>query len=636
MKPMMHTAAGSSLLLCRIVAAAAILLAFGGNLSAQEPAPEANPTGSASARASASSSPPPVAAEKKKDGETVGLNPSTGAVTFNGLSWNIVDTPALDLRYERFLMENQSLMKDEQEYYNKLQSLVALLTGNPFGLAGLQAPSLANFQKSFAVLKEIENRPDWRKFDGGISGQIATQIEALTVKMRASRDTTGVASKFEERRRNLENQLKFYTTVSDADPKRALVNAEKKAQLIAEKERLTVERAKYEAESVPAVAMAKAQFQVFIFTLLAQRRFQHVIVAGKLYQALIADGDLGMSQKNNPIAKEMKLDQDMPLTTISLSQAASAAHEDVRRSVEAYQNQVASSMLDAADRSLHYAFMLGEYMPEVRALPSTSKRQILDVRQSRKQMMSALNVRDYSTAETKLQALEKLAPDFDASETKMKILAAKMESDGYLLKAKNAVFSGDKVSAERALRQAVTIWPTNPALDDRDEIAGEFDEQMKLKKELDELIARSDYRTIRERAEKFAAAVHDDPARTQKLRDAGEAFAEIERAMGAYEGLMKKGLPYSAWEEIDAVASKYPKDEKLALAYQEAVVKASDYIGDVRQARLDESRGEDVTALSCYLAALSKNPDSESVKARVKSLSEKLLQDGLKGGTHEK
>ena len=543
--------------------------------------------------------PPPAKPPEKKEGEQVNsVNPSNGAVTFNGFTWDAADVPGLDQRYERFLMESQSVMKDELEYYKKLETLLVLLTGSPFGLSGPQPPSQQNYQQSFNVLKGIEARSDWRKYDGGLSGQIATQIEALVVKIRDSRDPKGQAAGLEARRRIIESQLSFFKTTADSDPARAALNAAKKAELIAEKNRLAEERAKYESESLPALALAKGQFQVFIFTLLAQRRFQHAIVAAKLYQALIADGDLGMSQKNNPAAKQMNVDTDLPLTTISVAQAAAAAHEDVRRGVDSYRNQVAKMMLDAADRTLLQAFLLGEYMPEVRALPPEARGKILAVRQARKQMNAALNVRDYARAEEKLNALEKLAPDFDPSLQRMLIRKAKMESDAYLMKAKTAFFEGDKPEAEKALRKAAETWPTNPNLDKIAGDTGLLDGQMRLKNELDDLFARSDFRAIAEKGEKFAGAVFDDPARQAKLREAGKNLGEIERALGRYEEMGKSGSPYAAWEAIDEVVAKYPKDEKIALAYQEATVKASDYIGGVRQAQRSEKDGEDVAALA--------------------------------------
>jgi len=596
---------------------AALLLACLASAMAQETNAPAAPAASANAEAPAPA--PPRGGTDKKDEEMSAVNPSTGAVTFNGFSWNIGDLPALDMRYERFLMENQSLMKDEKEYYHQLQSLIVLLTGNPFGKFGPQAPSRASFEKAFLALQEIENKPDWRKFDGGVAGQIATQVEALSVKLRESRDTKGQAAKFEARRRNLEASLKFLETDTSAP------GAVRRQRLLEEKARLQTERAAYEAESLPSLMMAKAQFQVYIFTLLAQRRFQHVVVAAKLYQALIADGDLGMSQKNNPVSREMNLDADLPLTTISVAQAASMAHEDVRRGVEAYENQIAASMLDAADRTLHAAFMLGEYMPEVRALPAQARMQILAVRQARKQLNSALNARDYAQAKTKVEELAKLAPDFDATANKTQIAVETMKSDAFLLKGKNALFDGDQAAAENAFREAAKIWPTNPAFEKKDEMSGQLDEQMKLKKELDNLLARADYRLIADRAEKFAAAVHDDPDRQKKLRSAMDGLKQIERALAKYEELSRAGSHYAAWEALEEAAGKHPKDEPLALAYQEATVKASDYIGGVRAAQKADQEGEDVAALAAYLAALSKNPTSESVKASVKRLSRKLM-----------
>jgi len=613
-----------------------LVLATVGHGSSQEPKSDTS-SDSGKAEASVATDKPaePKSDPEKKESDNVSaLNPSTGAVTFNGFSWNIGDLPALDLRYERFLMENQSMMKDEESYYKMLNQIGVLLTGRPFD-STRQLPQQARYQQSFEILRQIRLNPQWARFDGGCSGQIMDQLESLQVKLRESKDPKGISAKLEESRRNVEMQIRMFkldpNTQTGAPEQRAkmlAVEEARHAQLEKEKERILAEKAKYEAEAMPGLALAKGQFQVYLFTLIAQRRFQHVITAAKLYQSVIADGDLGMSQKNNPLAKESKLDPDMPLTTTSAAQVASEAQEEVRRSVDAYKNFVGAGMLDAADRTLHQAFLLGEYMPELRGLPIESRMKIFAVRQNRKQMLSALNVLDYAQAEAKLGTLEQLASDFDASATRMQIRTAKMKSDAYLLKAKNALFDGDQAAAESAFREAARIWPTNPAFDDKEKIAGTFDDQMKLKKELDDLIARSDFRAIADRGEKFGAAVHDDPERQKKLREAMKGLNEIERALAKFEEMGKNGSPYAAWEAIDEVAAKYPKDEKVALAYQEATVKASDYIGGVRQAQQSEKQGEDVAALSGYLWALSKNPSSEKVKLSVKTLSGKLLKFG--------
>ena len=633
MNPFPVSASGSVFLPCVRLLCVGLILAFSRALPAQQ-ANSAAPPGTA--KIDSSVSPPPSSESKpeaKKENENLSaLNPSTGAVTFNGFSWNIGDLPALDLRYERFLMENQSMMKDEEAYYKMLNQIGNLLTGRPFD-STQQLPLQGRYQQSFEILRQIRLNPQWTRFDGGCSGQIMDQLESLQVKVRESQDLKGISAKLEENRRNVETQLRMFrldpnTQTGSAESRAKFLAAEetRHAQLEKEKERILSEKTKYEADSMPGLAIAKAQFQVYLFTLIAGRRFQHVVVAAKLYQSVISDGDLGLSQKNNPLVKESKIDPDMPLTTTSAAQIASEAQEEVRRCVDAYKNSVAAGMLDAADRTLHQAFLLGEYMPELRGLPLASRGQILSVRQNRKQMVSALNVRDYARAEEKLNALEKLAPDFDPSATRMLIRKAKMESDAYLAKAKNALFDGDHAAGESAIKEAASIWPTNPAFDDKDKIAGEFDEQMKLKRKLDELLVRSDFRAIAERGEKFAAAVHDDPDRTKKLREAIKGLNEMERALAKFEEMGKNGNPYAAWEAIDEVAARYPKDEKVALAYQEATVKASDYIGGVRQARECEKQGDQVAALSGYLWALSKNPASEKIKLSVKTLSAQLLK----------
>ena len=599
-----------------------LYIAISDGITAQETTAMAPPT-PAAVPAQSSGAFPFEPKSEQKSGNVTALNPATGAITFNGYSWNIGDVGVFDMRYERFLMENQSMIKDEESYYNRLQSIISLLTGNPFGRVWYkQTPNRADFEMAFKNLKEIEANSGWRRMDGGASGQLVTQLEAIVVKLRESGDAKGIAAFYEQKRRDLESKIQCCVGHPDQDLR--------KENYLAEQKRLAEERMKYLAEASPSLAMAKAQFQIFLFSLLTQRRFQHVIVAAKLYQSVISDGDLGMSQKNNPVAKLAQIDPDLPLTTSVAADLASSAQEEARRNVEAYLNLTNAGMLDAADRTLYQAFIFGEYMPEMRGISIDSRKQVLALRQTRKQMMSALNVRDYGQAEIKLNALTSLAPDFEASAQRMQIRTAKMQSDAYLLKAKNALFNGDQAAAETSLREGASIWPTNPRLDDRKRIEEIFDEQTKLKQDLDDLLAHSDFRLIAERGEKFAAAVHDDAARQAKLREALQHLAEIERGLAKFEELGKAGNHFAAWEVIEEAALKYPKDTKVAIAYQEATLKASDYIGGVRLARENEKQGNQVAALSWYLVVLSKNPTSEKVKLAVKNLSSSLVHDEAK------
>lgn len=555
------------------------------------------------------------------------LDPETGDVVFNGLSWNIGDAVDFMNRYERFLLESKTDTGDELEYYRNLNGILALLEGKPFvDQQVLSGPGLSNFQKSWELLKKVASNPKWQRFDSENSRQIMTQIEAVQRALKTPRatDKERAYRTLEMRRQSIESQLLFLQQVT-ADPTNEL--GKRKIALIAEKERLEIEAKKYELEKTAdlSTTMTKAQFQTFLFTLMAQRRFQHMLVASKLYQQLIADGDLGMSQKNNPVRIMTQQAEDAPITTTSFASFAGTAAEEVRRGVDAYKNLIALDKVMAADRTLFNAFTLGEYMPEIRSLPQDQRLRLAKFRETRRRLNRAMNSRDYQTAGKMLAEIKTLAPDFDPVTMEVRIKSEQDKSNLLLQKAKNLYFEGDHAAAEVAFREAYTTWPTNPNMDRKDELAEKLDSQQGLKKQLDELLARRDYEGIAENFAKLAASVHDDPARQENLKEAMENYREIEAAIAKHAELIRMGNQSAAWEAVEGTARKFPRNERLAKAFQESTVRAASYVKVVESARHTEERNQPVAALSLYLDALKQNPTSDPVRSQIRKLSQSLL-----------
>lgn len=144
----------------------------------------------------------------------------------------------------------------------------------------------------------------------------------------------------------------------------------------------------------------------------------------------------------------------------------SFAHEairDVRESIQSFRFLLQQNELQSASKRLAEAFSVGEFLPEVRTLPRAQKRQVLDFSQKNYQLISALEVKDYTLAEKLVKELNALAKDFDESKPLAAIETARTVSAMHLAKARNAAVSGDRATLETELKEATEICPRNRA-----------------------------------------------------------------------------------------------------------------------------------------------------------------------------
>ena len=208
---------------------------------------------------------------------------------------------------------------------------------------------------------------------------------------------------------------------------------------------------------------AKIEFQALLVQLFLQRRFQHVLIGTRFYRAVFTDGDtsLKIGKDANDIFANSS---GMPPTVGTMDSMANEIIRDVREGVQAFQYLLTQNELQSATNRLAEAFTTGEYLPEIRTLPRAQKRQALQFEQKSDQLVSALEVKDYTLAEKLVDELSKTATDFDTSKATAAIETAKQVSALHLAKARNAALSGDRATLEEELKEATEIWPRNPDL----------------------------------------------------------------------------------------------------------------------------------------------------------------------------
>jgi len=318
----------------------------------------------------------------------------------------------------------------------------------------------------------------------------------------------------------------------------------------------------------------------------------------------------------------------LPLTLGVIDSLAKEAMRDVREGVETYEYLLEKGEVESATKRLGEAFIIGEYMPEIRLLPRDKKRVALEFTQKGNRLIAALDVRDYALAETLLDDLEKLAKDFDGSQPRAAVETARTVSAMHLAKAKNAAVSGDKATLESELREATVIWPRNPALA---EVAGMIfshgDVQAKAIADLEQLIGQRNYRQIFDDKLRFIAATAMYPEKQEQLKQVLENMQTIETAIARSTEIARLGDPGGAWEGVERAYAQFPDDTKLNQLRANYAAEASDFVRSIRTAQQLEAKGQIGSSLAWYLKAQRLYPPSDFAKEGIDRLVKKLIPE---------
>ena len=202
----------------------------------------------------------------------------------------------------------------------------------------------------------------------------------------------------------------------------------------------------------------------------------------------------------------------LPPTMGTIDSLANEILRDVHEGVQAFKFLLGKNELQSASKRLAETFMIGEYLPDVRTLDREDKRKALAFVQKSNQLISAIEVKDFSMAEKLVKELSETAKDFDVSKPMAAIETAKQISAIHIAKARNAAVSGDKETLEAELKAATEIWPRNPALSEVSQmIFSQADVQSRALVDFDQLLSQKKYRQILDDRMRFIAATRCIP-----------------------------------------------------------------------------------------------------------------------------
>ena len=119
---------------------------------------------------------------------------------------------------------------------------------------------------------------------------------------------------------------------------------------------------------------AKIEYQALILQFAIQRRWEHVLIATRIYRRLFRDGDGVIEIKKDSDADKM-LAKGLGLTptVTSLDMFASEVVREVDEAVVAFEFLADKNELETASKRLAEAFFIWEYLPRIRILDREKK-----------------------------------------------------------------------------------------------------------------------------------------------------------------------------------------------------------------------------------------------------------------------
>lgn len=570
------------------------------------------------------------------------FDPGSEVLTFNGKNWNVTNNRIFQARFEKYLNAPEATSAEEQQYRAIIDRVLELLKpGNA---------TTANVDAAFKLLP-FASRYD---IDARLCDSLGDAVYSVWQAQRNQARLTNANAALEDAAKKLEWNLQVTTDGKKLQQQPAqsgrnntgrqqggggqqqqsgaAVNPANTTdyQTAAYSRQLVERLAAIKANQVKkelSELQAKVEFQALMVQFFLQRRFQHVLMSTRFYRALFTDGDTKLNLGKDATDLFAK-STGMPPTVSVIDSTANELIRDVREGVRAFEFLLEKGELQAATQRLQEVFISGEYMPEVRLVPRDKKRQCLEFSQKAFQLISSIDVRDYTRAEQLVADLKRIASDFDDSKPTQAIEVARVQQRGLLAKARDAMLNGDKPGFEKALTDAATVWPNSKEFRDASEkLFGQGDKVQMALLEFDQLYSQKNYRQIWTDKIRFIAAVSVNPERKEMLEKVMADMQTIEAALLRAEEMARQGAYPGAWETLERTWSQFPDDAKLNQLRADMTTRATEFVKAVRTAEELEKREQFGSSLAHFLKAQKLYPPSEFARDGVDRLVKQVLPE---------
>jgi hypothetical protein len=557
-------------------------------------------------------------------------------VTWDGKTWQMNNNRLVRSKFEIYLATPEANGAEDQAYRDLIAQIILLLAPTRKG-----GPDVTS---AFAMLPEAGAF----KIDAGLCNTMANGVYDVWLAQRKVNNLRLANDAMNKRRRQLEWNNEVAMSNAELSPQAgsgggakgggAAGNAQKQATAASigrvsgyVKEIAEIEARKKLNETAAGLSevTSKVQFQALILQMFLQRRFEHALIACRLYPHMFKDGDSVLQlDDNSDMKKAFSAGLGVPPTVSLIDSLSSEAIRGVDEAVVAFEQLVMRQDYQSASNRLMEAFAIGEYLPRVRRLPLAEKLKVLDYVRDGNQLVNALEMKDFTLAEEVVNKMRKNSKDFDFSKPMAAIETARALSDMRLTAAKAAILKGDQNTYASEMKGAAEIWPTNPKLRGLSEMVGQnSDVQAQALLDLDRLLSQRAFRQIFNEQGRFLAASINDAARQEQIKKVITDVTEVTMVVKMAEEQGKAGNAFGAWEAVERVYARFPEDPEVTKMRSELSVKASEYVSAIEKAKQHEQRKQSGSALGWYLKARHMYPPSDFAKTGIERVVAALKED---------
>jgi hypothetical protein len=448
------------------------------------------------------------------------MDPGSETATWDGKIWSMNNNRLVRSKFEIYLATPEANGPEDQAYRDIMAQIVLLLAPTRKG-----GPDVSS---AFALLPEAGAA----KIDAGICNTIANGVYDVWLAQRKVTSLRSANDAMSKRRKQLEWNNEVAMSNAELAPAPAnggkggpaAGNAQKQGTAVSigrvsgyVKEMAEIEARKKLNETAIGLSevSGKIQFQALILQMFMQRRFEHALIACRLYPHMFKDGDSVLQlDDNSDLKKAFSAGMGVPPTVSMVDSFSSEAIRSVDEAVVAFDQLVMRQDYQSASNRLMEAFAVGEYLPRVRRLPMVQKLKVLDYVRDGNQLINALEMKDFSLAQELVTRMRSTSKDFDFSKPQAAIETA---TDGrrhaFDQRQSSHAKRRIKLAYASSMKSATEIWPTNPKLRTLSEMVGQnSDVQAQSLLELDRLLSQRAFRQIFDQQGRYFAAAINDPA----------------------------------------------------------------------------------------------------------------------------
>lgn len=546
------------------------------------------------------------------------FNPGTEIFSWDGQNWNINNNRLMRARFEKYLNAPADATQDDNEYRAIMKAILDELSPHKKGTNHLQSavallPRASNYRIDSNLCDSLSQAILGVYYGQKNAVALARSNKALEKEKKLLHWNVEVATSEklidEAKRRgaagNRRGAAGNQSENKQQDTGKNVSNAGRVAGYLQRLAEIETLRLANKAKIGISEVQAKVEYQALILQFAIQRRWEHVLIASRIYRRLFKDGDGVIDIKKDSDADKM-LAKGLGLspTVTSLDMFASEVIRDVDEGVTAFEFLAEKNELETASKRLAESFFVGEYLPKIRTLDREQKQKVQYFVRDADSLLSAMEVRDYETASKLIERMKTKAVDFNYSKAKAGVEFYTNLSNSSLSQAKIAAQQNEMEEYKRQMKIAIEAWPLNPKIKEQNDLfASIADIQVTTLNELDTLLAQGNNREIMKNRGRFIAAAHNDPKRSEQLDKVLNSVLSLEQEIAKIKGLRENKNPWGAWEIARQAQSSYSNDNDLLKLSVQLNEEVSSFVHVLKKAEKLEQQKHTGMSLTWYLKA---------------------------------